>query len=75
MRKLRIKYGTHSFWCIVMLILSACAQESASPTVSLSIGEINEMPAEELYNHIDGNTAPLIIDVRSSNEFAAGHFS
>ena len=73
MRKLRIKYGNHSFCCIVMLILSACAQEAAPPTVSLSIGEINEMPAAELYNHIDSNTAPLIIDVRSSDEFDAGH--
>lgn len=73
MTKLLIKARIYALYCIAVLTLAACAQEAAPPEVMLSAGKISEMPAVELYNRIENNTAPLIIDVRSSDEFASGH--
>ena len=61
--------NNYAIYCIAAMMLGACAQE-ASPPISASI---TEMPAVELYNRIENNSAPLIIDVRSSEEFFAGH--
>ena len=70
MTKPLIKFIKYAFFYLTILTLVACAQEAAPPTTTSSIGEI---PAAELNNRIENNTAPLIIDVRSSEEFAAGH--
>jgi len=61
---------TYCFYGIVLLSLAACSQEATPPQGAAASGEI---PAAELYSRIENNTAPLIIDVRSSGEFAAGH--
>lgn len=72
MTKPLIKFIKYTFFYLVILILAACAQEAAPPTTTSSIGEIS---AAELNNRIETSTAPLIIDVRSPEEFAAGHLS
>jgi rhodanese-related sulfurtransferase len=52
-----------------ILLLAGCAQE-AGPTAAERGADIS---AAELNDRISSNTAPLIIDVRSPEEFAAGH--
>ena len=73
MKKLLIKIKNYAFFSIVMLLILACAQEAAPPEGTTATNVIIEIPAVELYNRIKTNTAPLIIDVRSPEEFAAGH--
>jgi len=73
MKKLLIEIKKYVFYSIIMLLLSACAQEAAPPEDTTVTNVIIEIPAAELYNRIETNTAPLIIDVRSSDEFATGH--
>jgi len=70
MTKPLINVTKHSFFYLAILMLAACAQEAAPPATTSTIGE---MPAAELNNRIKNNTAPLIIDVRTSEEFASGH--
>jgi phage shock protein E len=72
MHKSLSKFGTYYFCSIVLLTLAACSQETPPPE---SIPVIGEMPATELYTRIENNTAPLILDVRSADEFAAGHLA
>jgi phage shock protein E len=73
MTKLLMKIKNPVFYSIIMLLISACAQEAAPPEGTTAANIIIEIPAVELYNRIETNTAPLIIDVRSPEEFAAGH--
>jgi phage shock protein E len=73
MAKLLIKIKNYVLYSIIMLLVSACAQEAAPPEDTTVANAIIEIPAVELYNRIETNTAPLIIDVRSSDEFATGH--
>ena len=70
MTKPLIKFIKYTFFYLTILTLAACAQEAEPPTTTSSIGEI---PAAELNSRIENSNAPLIIDVRSSEEFAAGH--
>jgi rhodanese-related sulfurtransferase len=73
MAKLLIKIKNYVFYSVIMLLVAACAQEAAPPEDTGVANVIIEIPAAELYNRIETNTAPLIIDVRSSDEFATGH--
>jgi rhodanese-related sulfurtransferase len=73
MAKLLIKIKNYVLYSIIMLLVSACAQEAAPPEDTTVANVIIKIPAAELYNRIETNTAPLIIDVRNSDEFATGH--
>ncbi|TDJ44577.1 MAG: rhodanese-like domain-containing protein [Gammaproteobacteria bacterium] len=73
MAKLLIKIKNYIFYSVIMLLVAACAQEAAPPEDTAVANVIIEIPAAELYQRIETDTAPLIIDVRSSDEFAAGH--
>ncbi len=73
MAKLLIKIKNYVFYSVIMLLVSACAQEAEPPEDTTVANAIIEIPAVELYNRIETNTAPLIIDVRSTDEFATGH--
>ena len=73
MTKLLIEIKNHAFCSLIILLVSACAQDAGPPKDTAAANTISEIPAEELYNRIEANTAPLIIDVRSPDEFAAGH--
>ena len=73
MKKLLIKLKNYGFYSMVILLISACAQEAAPPEDAAATNTIIEIPAADLYNRIETSTAPLIIDVRSPDEFAAGH--
>ena len=49
-------------------LLGACSQEQPE-----TAGQRTEMPAEELMESMLADKAPLIIDVRSTDEFTEGH--
>jgi len=65
-----IKLINYGFYAIVLLTLAACAQDASPPEDAAAISEIQAL---ELYSRIENNTAPLIVDVRSADEFAGGH--
>jgi phage shock protein E len=52
-----------------LIFAAGCAQESAP--ASATVGA--EITAAQLNERIANNTAPLILDVRSSDEYTAGH--
>ena len=52
-----------------LIFVASCAQDSA-PTPA-AVGP--DITAAELNERIANNTAPLILDVRGSDEYAAGH--
>ena len=70
MNKPLIQNLKYTFYWLAVLLLTACSQEAEPPAVIAPIGEIS---AAELNQRIQNNTAPLIIDVRSAEEFASGH--
>jgi phage shock protein E len=73
MKKLFTGLKIYGFYSMVILLVSACAQDAAPPEDMTATNTIIEIPAVDLYNRIETGTAPLIIDVRSPDEFAAGH--
>ena len=73
MTKLLIEIKNYAFCSLIILLVSACAQEAAPPEDTTATNVIIEIPAVELFNRIETNTAPLIIDVRSADEFSVGH--
>jgi phage shock protein E len=73
MTKLLIEIKNYAFCSLIILLVSACAQEAAPPEDTTATNVIIEIPAVELFNRIETNNAPLIIDVRSADEFSVGH--
>ena len=54
---------------VTLTLLVACAQEQPAAPAA----EVGEIAATELNERMTQGNAPLIIDVRGGNEFAAGH--
>jgi phage shock protein E len=55
-------------YLLLALLGTGCAQEPAPPT-----DEAGRVDAAELSRRISTRTAPVILDVREADEFAAGH--